>query len=71
MEAMPFSLLPLLVHFDGLSPDVRTALEAALAAPDDERRHLLERAARKLGRDADLGCRDAAELVGLAPAPCP
>ena len=67
---MSFSFAPLLVHSEGISAEARTALRAALAAPEAARQPLLQAAARALHRDAELECSDALELVGLSAGGC-
>ena len=67
---MPFSLAPLLVHHEAVPQLARDALRAAAMAPPESRDEMLQEAARILHRETDLECRDARELVGLAPGFC-
>jgi hypothetical protein len=67
---MAFSMASLLVHNEAVPPRARAALLAAHGAPPESRDELLERAARVLHRETDLGCGDARELVGLPPGTC-
>jgi hypothetical protein len=68
---MGFSIAPLLLHSDSVPADARSALQAAYAAPLEERGPHLEAAARILHRELALDCSDARELVGLsAPGAC-
>src|SRR5262245_16859089 len=59
-----FSLAPLLVHSDHLSPTARGALKAAVGAAPEQQRTLLESAARILHSETNLDCSDVRELVG-------
>ena len=67
---MSLSVTPLLLHSDDVPAAAREALRDALAAPAAQRESHLELAARALYREADLECRDARELVGLADGSC-
>lgn len=68
---MSFSMGSLLIHSDGIPPGARDALRAAHRAGGGERRgEMLESAARVLHRETGLDCRDARELVDLAPDGC-
>jgi hypothetical protein len=60
------SMAPLLIHSLHVPATVRDALRAAYAAPADDRKELLESAAKELYSSTDLECRDAMELVGIA-----
>jgi hypothetical protein len=62
---MPVALL--LIHGTLVPEPAREALRAAYEAPAEDRRALLESAARVLHRETDLDCRDVRELVGLDP----
>ena len=62
---MTFSMLPLLVHSEDLSEDLRETFRQALDAPPEERQTHLEVAARALYREVGLECADARALVGL------
>jgi hypothetical protein len=63
---MTFSMLPLLVHSEDLSDDLRETFRLALAAPPEQRKSQLELAARALYREAGtLECSDVRELLGL------
>jgi hypothetical protein len=64
---MAISMMPLLVHSEALSTEVRAALRAAVVASPEARAAQLETAARLLYREGSLDCRDARDLVGLAP----
>ena len=60
-----FSMAPVLIHSEHLSPRTREALKAAFEAPETERDTMLERAAHALWDETGLDCRDVKELVGL------
>jgi hypothetical protein len=64
---MAISMMPLLIHSEAVSPDVRAALKAAVLSPPESRPAELESAARLLYREGTLDCRDVRDLVGLAP----
>ncbi|MBX3206775.1 MAG: hypothetical protein KF764_17020 [Labilithrix sp.] len=64
---MSFSLAPLLIHSEAVSPGARSALRAALAAGDDQRTAMLSSAAHILHSETGLECSDVRELVGLPP----
>lgn len=66
---MALSMMPLLIHSEALSHEVRTALKAAAIASPEARSAQLETAARLLYREASLDCRDVRDLVGLGPKP--
>lgn len=67
---MSFSVASLLVHDADVPTAARDALRAAAGAHGDDRRLHLETAARSLAREAELGCPDARELVGLSAMEC-
>ena len=67
---MAFSMMPLLIHSEALSPAVRAVLKAADRSPPDRRTAELEAAARLLYGEVPLDCRDLRDLVGIAPRPC-
>ena len=60
-----FSILPLLVHSNAVSPSAKRALRAAQASPPETRVQALESAARVLHVETGLECRDVLEIVGL------
>lgn len=61
-----FSMLPLLVHSEDLSDDLRETFRLALAAPPEQRKSQLELAARALFLEAGtLECSDVKALLGL------
>lgn len=60
-------MMPLLMHSEALSTEVRAALRAAVVAAPEARAAELETAARLLHREASLDCRDVRDLVGLGP----
>lgn len=61
-----FSMLPLLVHSEDLSDDLRETFRQALSASPEERKVQLEVAARALYREAGtLECSDVRALLGL------
>ena len=61
-----FSMLPLLVHSEDLSDDLRETFRQALAAPPEHRASQLEVAARALYLEAGtLECSDVKALLGL------
>ena len=64
---MAISMMPLLMHSEALSTEVRAALRAAVVAAPEARAAELETAARMLHREASLDCRDVRDLVGLGP----
>jgi len=66
---MAISMMPLLIHSEALSNEVRTALKAAAVASLESRAAQLETAAHLLHREAALDCRDVRDLVGLGPKP--
>jgi hypothetical protein len=67
---MAMSMLSILVHSHAVSPDVRDALHAAELAPVDQRAVARKAAARLLLQESAIDCRDARELVDLAPGAC-
>jgi hypothetical protein len=59
-------MLPLLVHSEDLSDELRDAFRQAMLAPAEERKSHLELAAKALYREAGvLECSDVRALVGL------
>ena len=61
-----FSMLPLLVHSEDLSDDLRETFRLALAAPPEQRKSQLQVAARALFLEAGtLECADVQALLGL------
>jgi hypothetical protein len=64
---MAISMMPLLIHSEAVSPEVRARLKAAVSSPPDVRPAELERAARLLHREASIDCRDVRDLFGLGP----
>jgi len=64
-------MLPLLVHSEDLSEDLRKTIRQALVAPPEQRRSTLEATARAIYREvsvlesAGLECADVKALVGL------
>jgi hypothetical protein len=64
---MSLSMMPILIHSEAVSAEVRAVLKAAHASPPERRRAELEVAARLLHGEARLDCRDVRELVGLGP----
>ncbi len=60
-----FSMLPLLVHSQAVSPSTRSALIAAQASPPEGRVAALYSAARVLHGESGLECRDVLEIIGL------
>lgn len=65
---MTFSMLPLLIHSEDLSEDLRETFRQALDAPPEQRQTHLELAARALYREVSsdgLECSDVRALVGL------
>jgi hypothetical protein len=67
---MAMSMSSLLIHSHAVSSDVRAALEAAEHAPVEIRAVARKDAARLLVRESTIDCRDARELVDLAPGSC-
>jgi hypothetical protein len=67
LAVMALSMMPILMHSEAVSAEVRAVLKAASVSPPDERRAGLEFAARLLYGEARLDCRDVRELVGLGP----
>jgi len=67
---MAISMMPLLIHSEAVSPEVREALRAAVQSPPEARRAGLESAARMLHREASIDCHDVRELFGLTPKQC-
>lgn len=57
----------LLIHFEHVPAGARRALKAAAGAPAEQRRPMLESAARILHRETGLACDDVCELIGLPP----
>jgi len=64
---MAISMMPLLIHSEAVSKEVRAALRAAVVAAPESRAAELETAARMLHREASIDCRDIRDLVGLVP----
>ena len=64
---MAMSMMPLLIHSEVVSAEVRRALRTAQAAPPDLRPSELETAARMLHRETGLSCTDVRDLFGLGP----
>lgn len=64
---MAISMMPLLIHSEALSHEVRAALKAAVVAAPDARSAELETAARLLHRESALDCTDVRDLMGLGP----
>jgi hypothetical protein len=64
---MSLSMMPILIHSEAVSAEVRAVLKAADASPPNQRRAELEVAARLLYVEGRLDCRDVRELVGLGP----
>ncbi len=60
-----FSMLPLLVHSQAVSPGARSALLAAQSSPPEGRAAALKTAAHVLYGETGLECRDVLEIVGL------
>jgi hypothetical protein len=61
-----FSMLPLLVHSEDLSDELRDTFRQALEAPPEHRQIQLELAAKALYREAAvLECSDVRALLGL------
>jgi plasmid stability protein len=67
LAVMALSLMPILIHSEAVSAEVRAVLRAAEASPPEKRRAELEAAARLLYGQFRLDCRDVRELVGLGP----
>lgn len=67
---MSMSMSSILVHSHAVSADVREALQAAEHAPAEARALARKRAASLLVRESTIDCRDARELVDLAPGAC-
>jgi hypothetical protein len=65
-----FSMLPLLVHSNAVSPSARSALRAAQASPPEGRAQALKSAARVLHHETGLECRDVLDIMGLDAAGC-
>ena len=64
---MAISMMPLLIHSESLSNEVRAALQAAVVATPEARPAQLETAARMLHREASIDCRDIRDLIGVGP----
>ena len=64
---MAISMMPLLMHSEAISNEVRAALRAAVVASPEARAAELETAARMLHREASIDCRDVRDLFGLGP----
>jgi plasmid stability protein len=64
---MAISMMPLLIHSESLSNEVRAALKAAVVAAPEVRPAQLETAARMLHRESSLDCREVRDLMGLGP----
>jgi hypothetical protein len=62
---MALSLMPLLIHSEAVSPEVRAVIKAADRSPSDRRSAELEAAAHLLYREVQLDCRDLRDLFGL------
>jgi hypothetical protein len=67
---MALSMTTILLHSHAVSSDVRAAIQAAELAPAEGRAVALKNAARLLVRESTIDCRDARELVDLAPGAC-
>jgi hypothetical protein len=67
---MAMSMTSILIHSHALSPDVRDALQAAEVAPVENRAGARKAAARLLLQESAIDCRDARELLDLAPGSC-
>jgi len=67
---MAMSMTSILLHSHAVSSDVRAAIQAAELVPVETRAVALKNAARLLVREATIDCRDARELVDLAPGAC-
>jgi hypothetical protein len=67
---MAMSMTSILIHSDAVSSDVRDALQAAELAPVENRAGARKAVARLLVQESTLDCRDARELVDLAPGAC-
>jgi hypothetical protein len=64
---MALSMMPILIHSEAVSAEVRAVLKAADASPPERRSAELEAAARLLHGEVRLDCRDVRDLVGLGP----
>ncbi len=62
---MALSLMPLLIHSEAVSPEVRAVIKAADRSPADRRLAELEAAAHLLYREVTIDCRDLRDLFGL------
>jgi len=68
---MTLSLMPLLIHSEAVSPEVRAVIKAADRSPADRRSAELEAAAYLLYREVNIDCRDLRDLFGLtSPGDC-
>lgn len=67
---MAMSMSSILVHSHAVSTDVRAALEAAEHEPAETRAVARTQVARLLVRESTIDCRDARELLDLAPGAC-
>jgi hypothetical protein len=67
---MAMSMTAILLHSHAVPSDVRDALHAAELAPVEHRAVARKQVARLLVQQATLDCRDARELVDLAPGAC-
>jgi hypothetical protein len=67
---MAFDLSSLLIHSESVPRAAREQLALARRGPPELRDAALEAAAGSLQLEADLGCTDARELVGLDPSLC-
>lgn len=65
-----FSMLPLLVHSNAVSPGARSALLAAQASSPETRAAALKSAARVLHSETGLECRDVLDIMGLDSGAC-
>lgn len=67
---MAMSMTSILLHSHAVSSDVRDALQAAEHAPTESRAGARKAVARLLLQESSIDCRDARELVDLAPGAC-
>lgn len=67
---MAMSMTSILIHSHAVSSDVRDALQAAELVPAENRAGARKAAARLLLQESKIDCRDARELVDLAPGAC-
>jgi hypothetical protein len=64
-RTMGLNLSELLIHSEAVPRRARDALRAASFAPPEQRKAVLESAARILLRETDLDWRDTRDLLGL------